>query len=256
MTVLEREPSPEAQLPQFDVDYTARLLVYSFFFSQGDNSLQNSIIGYIARNNKARFDKSIIKAALNRATKMAFAIHNDKKTHITPRADFSDDELSPLAEDEAAEEVKGYVDLLGSLISEPTPALSPSFYPDPNISRLSKTIIGRDNRFLGLRTLFQGPYKINDTDGRRRAASKSTSPFTDSHLSHWVYFGIMAQATRMPEYDQMFDDMVANFGENRGYDDYYRESVNHLIRYQVKHHPDQLDLLPEWAREVATSQAT
>lgn len=246
----KRSPSPVETIPsletagsieelseQYSPEYIARLVINSFRFSQGMGGIQHSIMAYMAHNFGERFSPEAIEASIPIASQTAMNIRNNSAVHAQTYKSGRQMEPIPLAEAET--QVKTYTDSLNKHLEKDGPFKSINF--------LTYAVIARDYNSLAI---------SSDKSGRDRSGHNASSPYRDKYFSSWVYFGLMSQTTGMPEYDQMFADMVEVYKDTEqdlGYeglikDDDVRSEAEQLIEFYVMRHPDQLSLLPEQFR--------
>lgn len=233
MSNVELAPSEEAQIHRYDADYTASLIVNSFFFSQGDVTYQHGILSYLVSNFRDHFDEAVFDEATNLVAQRISRTGNNRKTHRE-----HDQDNKPIDFSEAAVKVQAstYSDFLKNLLSLDPEEVNGLF----ELPKLRKWAIAVDIRHLG---------PDNGGGGRNRKPSPNSSPYSDGHLSQWVYFGLMGQTTRMPEYDQMFADMVSSTPTHMG-KALEEHQLPYLINYHIHFHPDQKDHLPDWAKKM------
>ena len=234
IATVEQSPTQEVQHPKYDADYTARLIVYSFFFSQGNAGFQYEILGYLVSKFRTHFDESVFDEASSLAAQRIKRIGSNRKTH--KELDWKNEPID-FSEAAAQLQAKTYFGYVKELLDEEPEVANGKF----ELPKLRKHVLEKDYQHLG---------PTNNGGGRRREPSASSSPYSDGHLSQWVYFGLMRQATGMSEYDQMFADMVSC-------DMHYKEyELPHLINYHIHFHPDQYDFLPDWAKESVVPGST
>ncbi len=237
MATLEQTPHLENLPPKYNRAYTARLLVHSFFFSQGSESLQDTILTFLVGRFGNNFDPQVINEAMEPASKAAYAIRSNERLHGTVIRDGIQENTT---EEEAREELENLAIKLVAVLDEK------DIYSQEGVD-----ISGLTNGLIYIDISRLGPHP--SAGGRRRQASETVTMYSDSYLSQWVFFGLMAQSTGMLEYDEMFAEVVRHFRLSSG-DEEYKDWVDtsaQLIDNHLAHHPEQAELLPDWV----TSQA-
>ncbi|HVO86176.1 MAG TPA: hypothetical protein VMT23_00390 [Candidatus Binatia bacterium] len=232
MATLEQLPINEARSESYGVSYTARLLVSSFFFSQGKQPAQDKIWAYMAKKFGANFDQDEIWQAVGPAAKAAFAIRSNERLHQAVIRD-------GVQEDTTFEQAKNSVTKQAEKLIAFLESADDGSDKPGGIEELTESLIYVDAYHLG-------PH-VN-SGGRRRQRSDRVQTYSDGHLSQWVYFGIMGQSTGMPEYDAMFEDMVTSYRLTGVDDRTLALKTVQLIEYQLHYHQDQAELLPDWAK--------
>jgi hypothetical protein len=232
MSTTESLPSRESGELKYDSSYIARLITYSYFFSQGNARFQRPILHYLATQFSERFDKATVMDAVAPASKMVFAIRH--KYHLHRRITDIMGNIDTVPEEDVPQDVNAFAeDLIGYLDSGVE-----ANEEELDITYLCEETIDRDIHQLGLGE------NAKYTD-RGRSSSTSSSPYADSHLSLWVYFGLMGQTTGMEEYDRMFKEMVSAYRTTSRNSDFHTKKTQLLTEYQLQHHPEQFELLPD-----------
>jgi hypothetical protein len=203
---------------KYEVNDAIRLIINSFRFSQGDELLQRDFLKQVGYLVHGKLDPETVRQAIEPTTTAVEKIVSNSKLHS---------KANPAL---AREEVESNANFLAENINDQQPS--------NNLSATS--VIWRDYKFL------------IDREGRDRADTERRSPATDPYLSQFVYYGLMAQTTGSPEYDQIFAEAVKAYEEHvKPEHPDYKDMVNLLIEKYLSNHPDQIDLLPETERPLA-----
>lgn len=226
---LPRPQGPEILQPYSTRDIT-KFIIYSFRFSQGQPEIQDEIYNYIHANYKDRLDPNVIDGALPEAIDAVERIVGNPKLH----KQIENDSRTAIRE-----EVMQNIDFLKNGLGHP-----------PNLLRMGQKIIHRDRKFLvsGNDPDLDISDPLERSSGRPRSTEdQRVTPNTDPFISQFVYYGLMGQTTGSPEFDAMFHDMVEAVEASTSLADI--GDIDELAAAQIRHHPEQIELLPADVRE-------
>jgi len=213
---------PEQESDKYSVRDTVSLIINSYRFSQGQPDLQEIIFEYLVDRYGGRLQAKTINQArplvLNAAAKL---VTETPKLH----------KKRPYYEVEF--DVHRDIDTFLKVLLR-------NMHPD--IGRAFKMVIERDRTYLekGFDPDDEG-YKRRDKRPRRK--HQNVTPHSDPYLSQFVYYVLMGHETGLQEFNEFFKALVKEYQSSTDPD--IKEGVTNLVNLHIKHHPEQVALLPK-----------
>lgn len=216
----EEQPSEEIQSPALShgsieppEDHLRKLLFWSFFFSQGEPELQWDIFSYIhclhpewkITNTMREHIERLLCSQVGR-----FLTRSNGSVHA--RIMNADSKIQP----EVSMRARQLQDVLNGLRIQKARVLID----------LCRNLIGRDHEYLV------------ETDGRPLREAVDQNIYRDRYLSHLCHFGFHGRTTHVPEYDQMFADVMKELREQAEMGLHRRSKLRKIVERYNHHHPD------------------
>jgi len=206
-------------LPPYSSAEVSRLLFQSFYFSQGDLNTHSQIFAFLARN----FGDRLLPEAIEEAASLTWP----KAEKILAKRSLHSYQGDPEVAAYAVGEARG---LLQSHLQKTEPGFDRMTLTGSLISADFGSLVGR-----------RKPNKL----GRKRKLSsgEKMTPNKDRFLSHFVYYGFMAKATAMAEFDAMFAESVENYANHPEIFESFHKRTQRLLDLYLEHHPSQMPII-------------